>query len=227
MKPDPRDSTIPGPQPLLAHALLAEEERRRLAIELHDQLGHIFTALEIKLESVRREVSGAIAAQLGDAVELVQHAADAVREVTLDLRPAMLDDLGLAAALRWFADRFARQTGIALHLSIGALPPLDDAQATVCFRVAQEAFTNIARHAHARNVWLDVHVANDTLRLLVRDDGIGFDVVTARRNAYRGESLGLLGMQERVASVDGTLQWTSARGAGTTLCVRIPLAEAA
>ncbi|HEX2059754.1 MAG TPA: sensor histidine kinase [Thermoanaerobaculia bacterium] len=146
-----------------------------------------------------------------------------MRDVALDLRPSMLDDLGLEAALRWYAERFARQSGIAVHLAADFLPPIDAGHATVCFRVVQEALTNIARHANARNVWLDAHASSDTLQLTVRDDGVGFDVAAARRRALHGESLGILGMEERVAHVGGTLRWTSARGSGTTVLVRIPL----
>lgn len=105
------------------------------------------------------------------------------RDLALDLRPPMLDDLGLAAALRWYADRFALQTNLALHLSLEEIPDLSPALATACFRIAQEAFTNIARHATARNVWIDVHRTSRGLELTVRDDGAGFDVVCGSRTS--------------------------------------------
>ncbi len=200
-----------------------EEERRRLAAELHDELGQIYTAIKIKLGSVQRRLGDtAAAAELDEAIEIADVAVGTVRDLALDLRPAMLDDLGLAAALRWYADRFARQTGIEIHLALEDLPPLDPGVATVCFRVAQEALTNVARHAGAHNVSLEVSVAGD-LELVVRDDGAGFDVKAASERAIRGASLGILGMEERVSLVSGQLRITSAPDTGTTISARIPL----
>jgi signal transduction histidine kinase/putative methionine-R-sulfoxide reductase with GAF domain len=203
-----------------------EEERRRIAVELHDQLGQIYTAAKIKLDSVQRVLGdNGLAAQVGDAIEIVESAAGTVRDLALELRPAMLDDLGLAAALRWYADRFAGQTGLRVHLAIDEFPGLDPALATVCFRVAQESLTNAARHAHARNVWLDVHSSRGRVQLSVRDDGVGFSVAIARARAVRGESLGLLGMEERVSYTQGTLQVQSTPGAGTTITASVPLSK--
>lgn len=200
-----------------------EEERRRLAVELHDQLGQVFTALKIKLDTVARSIAGST--QLNEASGLVAYAVTAVRDLALDLRPAMLDDIGLAAALRWYTDRFAKTYGIQLHLAIDAVPPLDPAVATASFRVAQEALTNVARHSGARNVWLELHASDDTLELIVRDDGSGFDVAAARERAVRGESLGILGMEERVSLASGVLEVASAAGSGTTVQARFPLAH--
>lgn len=203
-----------------------EEERRRIAVELHDQLGQIYTAAKIKLDSVKRELGDErLAAQIGDAIEIVESATGTIRDLALELRPAMLDDLGLAAALRWYADRFARQTGIDTHLAIDEFPGLDPALATVCFRVVQEALTNVARHANARNVWLDVHASSGDVQVEVRDDGAGFSVAAARARAVRGESLGLLGMTERVSYMSGTLQVTSTPGAGTIITAVLPLSK--
>ena len=213
----------------LSHRLLTvqEEERRHLAIELHDQLGQMYTALKIKLDSIQRGLQDkAASAQLGEAIAIVHDAAAAVRDLALDLRPAMLDDLGLIPALRWYADRFARETGVSLHLQLDGLPAVDTAQGTVFFRIAQEALTNVARHASARNVWLDARISADTLQLTVRDDGVGFNVPAARQRALRGESLGLLGMEERVSLMSGTLRVTSAPNAGTTVRAIIPVAKA-
>lgn len=204
-----------------------EEERRHIAVELHDQLGQIYTAAKIKLDSVQRALGdNAVSAQIGDAIEIVESAAGTVRDLALELRPAMLDDLGLAAALRWYADRFARQTGIRIHLAIDEFPGLDPALATVCFRVAQEALTNAARHAKARNVWLDAHAGDADVQLTVRDDGVGFSVGEARARAVRGESLGLLGMAERLSYISGTLRVESIPGAGTTISATVPLSKA-
>jgi signal transduction histidine kinase len=191
-----------------------EEERRRLAIELHDELGQILTAAKINLESMPM--------QLQYAIDSVDRAMETTRDLALDLRPAMLDDLGLAAALRWYADRFAQQTHLAMHLSVDEIPDLP-ALATVCFRVVQEALTNIARHAAARNVWIDVHRTSRELGLLIRDDGVGFDVAGARRRAAHGASLGLVGMEERVSLAGGTLDIDSTLGRGTEIRARFPV----
>jgi signal transduction histidine kinase len=195
-----------------------EEERRRLAIELHDELGQILTAVKINL--------GSTPAQLDDALETVDRAMQTVRDLALDLRPAMLDDLGLAAALRWYADRFAQQARVQTHLAIGEVPHLDSSIATACFRVAQEALTNVLRHAGAANVSIELTRAPAELTLSVRDDGAGFDVASARERAARGASLGLIGMEERASLAGGSLEIRSAPGQGTDVRARFPLGGA-
>jgi signal transduction histidine kinase len=191
-----------------------EEERRRLSIELHDELGQILTAVKINL--------GSTPVQLGEALETVDQAMQTVRDLALDLRPAMLDDLGLPAALRWYADRFAQQAGVQTHLAIEEVPHLDSGIATACFRVAQEALTNVLRHAGAANVWIELTRAPAELTLSVRDDGAGFDVTSARVRAARGASLGLIGMEERASLAGGSLEIRSAPGKGTEVRARFP-----
>lgn len=196
-----------------------EEERRRVAIELHDELGQVLTAVKINLESMP--------AQLLHAVDSVDRAMQTTRDLALDLRPPMLDDLGLAAALRWYADRFAQQTHLVLHLSLEEIPDLSPALATACFRVVQEALTNVARHASARNVRIDVHRTPRGLELTVCDDGAGFDVEAARARAAHGASLGLVGMEERVSLAGGTIDIRSTAGKGTEIRVLSPIHGAA
>jgi signal transduction histidine kinase len=135
----------------------------------------------------------------------------------------VLDDLGLAAALRWYIDRFARKAQVKMHLLIDELPRLESTLETTCFRLAQEALTNIVRHAQARHVWLDLHQFGDTLELQVRDDGIGYDVAAARAHAISGASLGLLGMAERVSLMNGTLKIISEPGCGTEVRARFSI----
>jgi PAS domain S-box-containing protein len=213
----------------LSRRLLAvqEEERRRLAVELHDELGQLYTAIKIKLGSVQRRLGEhAAAAELSEAMEIVDRAVGTARDLALDLRPAMLDDLGLPAALRWYADRFAQQTGIEIHLALQAVQPAADV-AIACFRVAQEALTNVARHANARNVRIELRDTDGALELAVRDDGAGFNVRTARDEAVRGATLGILGMEERVSLVRGTLHIASTPGTGTAVTARFPREGAA
>jgi PAS domain S-box-containing protein len=217
-------------QKALSHRLLTaqEEERRRLAVELHDELGQILTAVKISLASLDRLPGGATApAPLRDTIASVDQAMERVRDLALDLRPSVLDDLGLPAALRWYVDRFARTAHVEAHLTIDAVPHLAAELETVCFRVAQEALTNVARHAHARHVWVDLHLLPGGLELDVRDDGQGFNTTTARGHALGGASVGLLGMQERVALVGGEFELRSAPGDGTRVRVRFAVGDKA
>lgn len=210
----------------LSHRLLSaqEEERRRLAVELHDELGQTLTAVKIKLETLAR-APAALPLPLNEAIESVDQALQRVRDLALDLRPSVLDDLGLPPALRWYADRFARAAGCEVHLSIDAVPELGARIETTCFRVAQEALTNVGRHACARNVWLDLHLMPSGLELRVRDDGTGFDYARARVRAARGESLGLLGMEERVSLAGGELEVRTSPRAGTAVVARFPVRD--
>jgi signal transduction histidine kinase len=192
-----------------------EEERGRLARDLHDDIGQALTALKIQLES---------RARTEECIATVSHTLERVRQLSLSLRPLQLDDLGLVAALRSHLDR---QTGIG-----GLTPHFDAADAprgvapeveTACFRVAQEAINNVLRHARARNLWLRLFTAGGRLALSVRDDGSGFDLEAARRRGAAGASLGLVGMEERVALADGTLELRSSPGQGTVLLATFPL----
>jgi PAS domain S-box-containing protein len=201
-----------------------EEERRRLAVELHDELGQVLTAVKINLASLELQSGGAmVPAHLKDAIASVDQAMERVRDLALDLRPAVLDDLGLPAAVRWYADRFARTTHIDAHLSIDALPDLPPELETSCFRVTQEALTNVARHAQARNVWIDLHALGGEVDLKVRDDGIGFDPGAARERAIGGASLGILGMQERVSLAGGEYEVSPHPEGGMEVRARFPL----
>ena len=202
---------------VLSRRLIAvqEEQRRRVAIELHDELGQILTALKIDLDSTPAKVA--------DAIENIDRAMHTVRDLALELRPAMLDDLGLAAALRWYADRFAQQTGVQMHINIDELPDLTFELGTSCFRIAQEALTNIARHASAKNVWLDVHRKPSAIELSIRDDGAGFDADAACARAARGGSVGLVSMQERASLAGGSIEIRSEPGTGTEIRARFPI----
>jgi signal transduction histidine kinase len=207
----------------LSRRLLAaqEEERRHLAVELHDELGQVLTAVKINLASLARLPGGPAAnVHLQDAIASVDRAMERVRDLALDLRPSVLDDLGLPAALRWYVDRFSRSSGLEVNVSIDAVPYLAPGIETACFRVAQEALTNAARHAGARQAWLDLHLLADGLELRVRDDGNGFDPALARARASAGASIGLLGMQERVSLAGGTFDVCSAPGRGTEVRAR-------
>jgi len=202
-----------------------EAERRHLARELHDDIGQSLTALKLNLEALARgRDQTALQARVSEALETARHTIERVRQLSVNLRPLQLDDLGLAAALRSHLDRQAKLGGLAPHFEIQEVPlKLSADIETACFRVAQEAINNIVRHSKAANVWLRLFLAGERLALSVRDDGAGFDVISAQRRAAAGESLGVVSMEERVALAGGTLQIHSAPGQGTVIVASFPV----
>ncbi len=210
----------------LSRQLIAaqENERRCLARELHDEIGQVLTAVSINLHALKSICCTAAQPRIEESLAIVDRAVHQVRDLSLDLRPSMLDDLGLAATLRWYVDRQVRRAGLTIHLAdhldTRRLPP---GLETVCFRVVQEALTNAVRHARARQVWIGLDREQSRITLTVRDDGIGFDPCQARQRALRGTSCGLLGMQERVEALGGQLRLEAAPGAGTTVQVCLPV----
>ena len=195
-----------------------ETERRSLALELHDQLGQLLTAIRLALRARRRE------GQLAETIGLVDQAIDEVRSLALALHPPSLEKLGLPEALRAYLDREAERTGLAIHLAVSPMegrPPA--AVETACFRLVQEALTNVVRHSGARRVDVELHAREAALELSIRDDGKGFDVAAARSRAQAGASLGVLGMEERVALAGGQLEIESSPGRGTIIRARFPL----
>ncbi|NJN66897.1 MAG: GAF domain-containing protein [Chloroflexaceae bacterium] len=162
--------------------------------------------------------------QIKESIAIVDHALQQVRNLSLDLRPSLLDDLGLVAALRWYVDRQSQWSGVLAE--VGADPDITRLPSdleTACFRVAQEALTNVVRHARARHAHVDLRQRGKDLSLVIRDDGIGFDVRAAWKRAERGASLGLIGMQERVLLVGGQLDIISTATRGTEIRARFPI----
>jgi signal transduction histidine kinase len=198
-----------------------EGERKALSRELHDEVGQTMTALGIEisnLEKLRNSDSGAFHARIEDAKQLNKKAMHIIRDLAMGLRPSMLDDLGLEPALRWQGREFSRRTGVPASVQVtGAVDELSDAQRTSIYRIVQEAFTNCARHAKAKNVLVTVRAEENRVALVVQDDGIGFDA------SARPSGLGLLGIQERVQELDGSLRISSEKNKGTTLRVEIPI----
>jgi len=182
-------------------------------------------ALKINLQTVQRFPKES-AQRVEESIAIVDHTLQQVRTLSVDLRPSLLDDLGLVVALEWYVDRQAQRVGFVGHCL--ADPPdlrADPTIETVCFRVVQEALTNIARHAQATEVWVDSRRREQTLFLLIRDNGIGFDVPAARERVIHGASFGLLGMQERVELAGGQFEIRSTAGHGTEIHVRFPLPQ--
>jgi signal transduction histidine kinase len=187
-----------------------EDERRALAQELHDQIGQLLTGLRFQLESARE---AAPSAPLVDALNVTGELLRSVRALTLQLRPRMLDDLGLTPALEWQAKIFENQTGIAVDLEL-SLPSgrLTSELETTVFRMVQEALTNVARHSGAKNAAVTVTADDDALQVEISDRGCGFDASTA---SARRDSLGLTGVAERVRLAGGRLDLFSEPGQGT------------
>ena len=210
----------------LSHRLVQAQERERTALsrELHDEVGQKMTALGMELrnlEKLRDSNPGAFEKRMEEVKRLNIDAMRAIRDLAMGLRPSMLDDLGLEAALEWQGREFSRHTGVPAVVQVNsALDELPESQRTCIYRVVQEALTNCARHAKARNVVVSVSKERNGIVVLVQDDGIGFSP------SLRG-GLGLLGIQERVQALDGKLDIASAVGKGTTVKVEIPAAVAA
>jgi PAS domain S-box-containing protein len=193
-----------------------EAERQSIARELHDQIGQVLTAIHLNLEAVRKTCETVEASALIDeGVTIVDEALGQVRNLSFELRPSLLDDLGLAAALRWYTDRFTQRTGVhaATTINLPELPiRLPRELETACFRIVQEALTNVVRHAQARNVAITLHKLNGEIRLAVKDDGIGFDVNSQELAPFTAH-VGLRGMRERALALGGRLEVrSSARG---------------
>jgi PAS domain S-box-containing protein len=206
--------------------LTAQEwERRTIAHELHDEIGQSLTALKLILGGCRDRLDTPM---LDESLALVDELLQQVRELSRGLRPSMLDDFGLAPALRWFVDRQAQRTGFVGHVEAEGLDRRFGPEVEVaCFRVVQEAVTNVMRHAAARHVTVKLRLADDVITIRVRDDGVGMDVAQARHRALRGVSMGILGMEDRVSLLGGRFAITSTVGTGTEVAASIPLAAVA
>jgi len=200
-----------------------ENERRHIARELHDEIGQSLTAIKVNLENMQREAQ-LPAERFDTSLAITADVLQRVRNLSLELRPAILDDLGLIPALRWYLDRMARSSNLSVHFTADpSVRRLPFTLETTCFRVAQEAMTNSVRHARARRLSVELWKMREHLQLVVRDDGSGFDVPASRRQNTRGMSAGLLGMQERVSLAGGTLDIRSQQGQGTELRACFPL----
>lgn len=200
---------------------IREEERKRIAMEIHDELGQLLTALkmDVSLLRMRLDYDPEAAKKADDMRGLVEGTIWMVRNVASHLRPAALN-FGIVSALEWLVEDFIRRNGIAAELRIaGGEPTLSDTYATAVFRIVQASLTNVARHAHATRVDVMLVSTAAKLELQVRDDGCGFD----QQAASRAYSYGLLGMNERARLIGGSLSIDSEPGAGTTVSIHIPL----
>jgi signal transduction histidine kinase len=161
---------------------------------------------------------------LADSVALVDRALHNARALALNLRPPLLDDLGLIPSLRWLADQQTLHTGLLMTFTAGTPEQrLDPAVEISCFRITQEALNNVVKHARARTVTVDLTQDTGFLRVRVRDDGCGFDQAEALHGARSGASFGLIGMEERATLLGGGIEWHSTPGQGTEVHFWLPL----
>lgn len=199
-----------------------EAERARISRELHDEIGQTLAAVKLNLQAIGRvSKDERVAAQVRDGIAVVDATVVEVRNLSRELRPSVLDDLGLTAALKWYLGRQAERASLTVAFTPDpAVPRMRPEVETACYRIVQEAVTNVLRHAAASRV--EVHVAMDgaDLLLVVRDDGKGFDPAVPARQGGADAHLGLVGMRERAENAGGTLDLESAAGAGTIVRVR-------
>jgi two-component system sensor histidine kinase UhpB len=194
-----------------------EAERSRIARELHDEVGQQLTALLLQITSARRHAGHDVEPILGEAHQLARDSLDDVRRVARELRPEALDDLGLASALAALCERLAQSASLNVSLDLDrVLPQLTDEEELVVYRVAQEALTNVLRHAGVDRAELALQLRDGTLVLDVRDAGRGFDPETA-------DATGLAGMRERALLVGGRLEVRSRLGDGTLIRLALPV----
>ncbi|TKJ31281.1 MAG: hypothetical protein CEE40_01885 [Chloroflexi bacterium B3_Chlor] len=205
-----------------------EEERKRISQELHDEMGQALTAMSINLAAIEKELSPDLASALGQRLAetngLIAQTLDQMRDLALDLRPSMLDDLGLVPTLRWYLKRYAERLGVDVEFeAIDLEDRLPAEMETVLYRTVQEALTNVARHAHASRVDVRLKRGDSTVTVSIEDDGQGFEVEKVGERELQQRGAGLLGIRERVASLGGSFSIHSAEGQGTQLSIEIPL----
>ena len=202
-----------------------EEERREISRELHDVIAQTLTGINIRLATLKKEAANntrGLDRNIARTQRLVEQSVNIVHRFARELRPAVLDDLGLIPALHSFLKNFTTRTGVRTRLTAFAgVEDLDIAKRTALFRVAQEALTNVARHAHASRVEVSIQKLPDCISLTIKDDGKAFSVERALRS-NGGKHLGLLGMRERLEMVGGRFHVESVPDKGTTIAAQVP-----
>ena len=204
---------------------IQESERRAIARDLHDEIGQALTAIKMNLREIgENSKTLAVEKQVSDSLQILDQVIQHTRNLALDLRPSMLDELGLIPALRWYVGRQAKRAGWRLDFLADEVTTRPAADIEIsCFRLTQEALTNVARHAKATEVEVHLHSRPTRLDLTIRDNGIGFDVKVVRANTRAGTSIGLSGMEERVRLAGGHISILSTPMAGTEVHASFPL----
>lgn len=207
-----------------------EAERGRLSRELHDEIGQALTAIKINLETIHKEIPHELSGDTGESFKetdtLVDNILYQIHQISLDLRPSILDDLGLVPTLNWYVKRFAQRMNIPADFSPGKFKErLDPELETVIYRVVQEALTNVAKHAQAEQVWISLERDGENVRVSIEDDGGGFDLDVVTKKSPEKRGAGLLGIQERAMLMGGRAEIRSAVNKGTRIDMRIPWKE--
>jgi signal transduction histidine kinase len=205
-----------------------EAERQRLSRELHDETAQVFSAVKLQLGLAREAAPPALAARLDRALDLVHDGLRSLRGLTRDLRPSLLDDLGLLPALRALTTAFGERTGLAVRLAAPeGVPALGAAAELALYRAVQEGLANVARHADARRVEVAVIAADGVVTATVRDDGRGLPPDWSVAAVEAAGQVGLAGMRERIGALGGEVTVTGPVGRGVTLTVRVPVSREA
>jgi signal transduction histidine kinase len=198
-----------------------EEERTFISRELHDSVGQALTAIGLELASLGplQGSGNKFESRVREIKQLSEETLASLRDLAMGLRPSMLDDMGLGPALEWQGRQFSRRLGIPVVVTVlGTLDDIPDKQRTCIFRVVQEALTNCSKHAHARRIGVQVAIKPDAIHVIIEDDGVGFDT-----QKVTVDGIGLLGMQERVEELGGTLSIRSETQKGTRLELQVPV----
>ncbi|PYL11497.1 MAG: hypothetical protein DMF48_06605 [Verrucomicrobia bacterium] len=211
----------------LLHA--QEEERRRIARELHDQMGQNLTALNVGLKSLLGRQSGSgLGSRVQQLQELATQTARDLHRVAVELRPAALDDLGLVKAIRALTETWSTRYGIDVDFEAGQYPRagISSEIETILYRIIQEALNNVAKHSGATRVAVVLRCSADQVQAIIEDDGRGFDARVPSQSGNGSGRLGLLGIQERLGMVGGNFKVESAPERGATLLIRVPIPKA-
>ena len=199
-----------------------EEEIKRIAHAVHDEAGQLLVAVHLALADVPLASYRPAQKQLKKVQQLLNQVEEQLRRYSHELRPTILDDLGWVPAIRFLAEAVSKRTGLPIRVEAFADQRLPGSVEIALYRIVQEALNNVTKHANASNVLIEVKRDHRVLKCLIRDDGRGFDVRAAQSNRSKG-SLGLIGMEERLAAVGGNLRIESRPGHGTTLAIHVPV----
>jgi len=204
-----------------------ENEKKTLALELHDEIGQALTAMKINLSSVMKNIPNLEGSPNGERLietdDLLETILSRVHEISLDLRPVMLDVLGFLSTIKSYGKQFSKRTGIEVHIEIKNNAKPDTGQEIHLFRIVQESLTNTAKHAEAQNINIQMETKNNWFCLVIEDDGKGFDIAESGKSLGSSSGIGLIGINERVISMQGEINITSSLQKGTKIEIKVPL----
>jgi signal transduction histidine kinase len=216
---------------LSSHLLKAQEkERRRISLELHDELGQALTVLKLQLGSIKKKLPldpVTLRADIQNTLKYVDLIIENVRRLSHDLSPSILEDLGLDAALRLLIKEFVNHSNLKISCDIMPIDRLFSKEnQIIIYRIFQETFTNIKRHSQALRIWISVQQKNGTVIFTIKDDGVGFDIRQSLSKCGNERALGLTALDERARMLGGSLHIDSEKGRGTQIVIDIPTDEA-